>query len=457
MEAASGSIVAYIDDDAYPDRDWLTYLVQAFEKGGFAAIGGPNVSPEGDGFTADCVARAPGGPSHILLNDRTAEHIPGCNMAFRRSCLDTIGGFDPQFRKAGDDVDVCWRILEQGWQIGFSPAALVWHHSRRSVRAYWKQQSGYGEAEALLEPKWPDKYNELGHAKWLGKVYSLGLPRPLSFRKTRVYHGVWGTAPFQHLHRPQPGPLLSLLLAPEFHLATLLLASLSVLGIWWRPLLLCVPLLAMAIGLTALQALLGARQAVEATSRAKGWKRGCEMLVTAGLHALHPLARLTGRLRFGLTPWRLRGGRRSGFSPFPFSLARWTESWKDPARRLEDVEGYLRDRGALVWRGGSFDRFDIQVSCGLAGKARCLMICEDQGSGTQLLRFRAWPLSSLPTIGAMLSLFALGGLAIFDGAVVSGAVLWGMGVLLGALRYVCLGSAMSLLREAGRHEVETAD
>ena len=49
--------------------------------------GGPNVVPPDDDWVAQCVARAPGGPTHVLLDDRVAEHVPGCNMAFRREAL----------------------------------------------------------------------------------------------------------------------------------------------------------------------------------------------------------------------------------------------------------------------------------------------------------------------------------------------------------------------------------
>ena len=45
-----------------------------------------------------------------MLSDDLAEHVPGCNMAFRRAAIEAVGGFDPQFRIAGDDVDVCWRL-----------------------------------------------------------------------------------------------------------------------------------------------------------------------------------------------------------------------------------------------------------------------------------------------------------------------------------------------------------
>ncbi|PYO89494.1 MAG: glycosyl transferase, partial [Gemmatimonadetes bacterium] len=202
LGAANGEIVAYIDDDAYPDPHWLRYLAATFMSTHHAGVGGPNIAPPGDGWIAECVARAPGGPQHVLLSDEEAEHIPGCNMAFRRTCLEAIGGFDPQFRTAGDDVDVCWRLQERGWTLGFQPAALVWHHRRNSARTYWSQQIGYGRAEAMLERKWPEKYNGPGHVRWAGRIYGAGITRLLGWRRPRVYHGVWGGAPFQSLYEP---------------------------------------------------------------------------------------------------------------------------------------------------------------------------------------------------------------------------------------------------------------
>src|SRR5262245_9692196 len=137
MEAATGEIVAYLDDDAYPDPHWLTYLAATFMSTTHAGVGGPNIGPPSDGPIADCVANAPGNPVHVLISDQEAEHIPGCNMAFRKTCLEATGGFDARFRVAGDDVDVCWQLQQRGWTLGFSPAAMVWHHRRGSVRAYW--------------------------------------------------------------------------------------------------------------------------------------------------------------------------------------------------------------------------------------------------------------------------------------------------------------------------------
>ena len=175
LEAATGEIVAYIDDDARPDPHWLYYVAHTFLTTDYAGVGGPISCLPQSGPVSWCVENAPGGPIHVLLNDREAEHIPGCNMAFRKSALLAVGGFDPRYRTAGDDVDICWKLQARGWKLGFNPAAVVWHHRRNSVRAYWRQQVGYGRAEALLEKKWPEKYNAAGHLTWAGRLYGGGL------------------------------------------------------------------------------------------------------------------------------------------------------------------------------------------------------------------------------------------------------------------------------------------
>ncbi len=136
MREASGEIVAYIDDDAWPDPQWLKYLASLYMSSDFAGIGGPNIAPGGEGIIASCVAHSPGRPVHVLTTDEIAEHIPGCNMSFRRTALLQTGGFDPVYRSAGDDVDMCWRIQQLGYKIGFHPGAFVWHHCRNSIAMY---------------------------------------------------------------------------------------------------------------------------------------------------------------------------------------------------------------------------------------------------------------------------------------------------------------------------------
>ena len=420
MSAATGEIVAYIDDDARPDRHWLQYLAATFTSTDHVAVGGPNIAPRGDGPIAECVANAPGGPLHVLVTDRVAEHIPGCNMAFRKHALEAIGGFDPRFRVAGDDVDACWRLTERGGTIGFSPGAMVWHHRRNSVRTYWKQQMGYGKAEALLEAKWPERYNAMGHVSWEGRIYGNGLTQALEWGRGRIYHGQWGSAPYQFLERPAPGLVASLPLMPEWWLVVGALAGIAALGLAWPPLLLALPLVLLAVSAPVAQAIASAARA-----RFPGHPPADAArlrALTALLHLMQPVARLRGRLRWGLTPWRRRG--RPGFiAPWPHSTARWTEDWVAPDERLHAVDRELREDGWVVRHGGDHDRWDLEVRGGALGCARFLMAVEDHGSGTQHVRARTWPRVSRAALAVALVLAALAVAAGVSGAWLAGASL----------------------------------
>jgi GT2 family glycosyltransferase len=386
-QAASGEIVAYVDDDARPEPHWLHYLAWAFRTTRHVGVGGPNVPPPGDGWIAECVANAPGGPMHVLIADAEAEHIPGCNMAFRRSALAAVGGFDPRFRTAGDDVDLCWRLMDHGGTLGFHAGAMVWHHRRNSVRTYWRQQLGYGRAEALLEAKWPERYNALGHYSWAGRIYGNGLTQALALRRGRIYQGVWGGAPFQTQHPPAVGWLAMLPLMPEWHLVSLGLAALAALGIVWPPLRLALAPLAVALAVPIAQAVVSARAGTYSGPR-RTWGR--RRALTTLLHLLQPIARLRGRLRHGLAPWRVRGPRQPAW-PRARSFALWTERWRAPEARLQNIERSLRDAGAVVRRGGDFDRWDLEVRGGALGSTRLLTAVEEHGQGRQMVRGRTWP------------------------------------------------------------------
>jgi glycosyltransferase involved in cell wall biosynthesis len=389
LQAATGEIVAYTDGDARPDRDWLRYLASVFMTTSHAGVGGWNIPPDGDGWIAGCVANSPGGPMHVLLSDTQAEHIPGCNMAFRKSALDAIGGFDPQFRAAGDDVDVCWRLDARGETLGFTAGGMVWHHYRDSVGAYWRQQTGYGKAEAMLERKWPEKYNAAGHVPWKGRLYGRGLTLPLS-RQGRIYHGIWGAAPFQTLTEPPPGVLRALPLMPEWYLLALLSGCIALLGLEWPSLRIAAVPFVLSIAVPVAQAILSARRSRFSGRRLSRGERLRAQIAVASLHLLQPLARLKGRLNDGLTMWRRRDAGESSL-PFARTFPLWVGRWQEPHERLHHLRALMKSDGAVVLSGGDYDGWDLEVRGGILGGARLLMAVEDTGSGTQLVRVRCWP------------------------------------------------------------------
>jgi GT2 family glycosyltransferase len=224
---ATGEIIAYTDSDCMADPDWLYYLVGTLLSGNYAGVGGPNISPPAQNWQQACVAAAPGGPSHVLLTDVVAEHIPGCNMAFHRWAFDKIGGFDPEYRKAGDDVDFCWRLQQEGEVIAFSPSAIVWHYRRFTLKAFRKQQEGYGEAESLLRFKHLVFFGPTGTAKWKGQVY--GAPRfTWLVNQPVIYHGVFGEGLFQCIYPTPQSELAAYLSSIEWVTLTSFLLLLSI-------------------------------------------------------------------------------------------------------------------------------------------------------------------------------------------------------------------------------------
>ena len=453
LSAATGEIVAYIDDDAYPDPDWLKYVAATFLHTDFVGVGGPNLPPCGDGWVAECVANSPGGPIHVMLTDRQAEHIPGCNMAYRKSALLEIGGFDERFRVAGDDVDVCWSLQKRNWKLGFSPAAVVWHHCRNSVRTYLKQQRGYGRAEALLEKKWPEKYNSAGHVSWAGRVYGNGFFTVLP-RGGRIYQGIWGTAPFQRLYASPPGLVSSLVLMPEWFFIVGLLALLTGLGYSWRPLLLAAPLLLVALGAPVAHAI-ASGICIRPSGPTRNFLQKVRLIgVTTILHLLQPFARLFGRVRWGLTPWRWVKAESPSL-PGTSSIVLWSEVWHGAQDRLKGVEAALKQIGVVVRRGGDFNNWDLEIRSGLLGSARLRMVAEEHGQRRQLVRWRVSPKCSgigLVVLSTLIAISVGAGIASAWTACVTVTM---MGLLLGlSVLQECEVATAFAIRAIQEREVE---
>jgi GT2 family glycosyltransferase/DNA-binding beta-propeller fold protein YncE len=477
LAAASGEIVAYTDADVRVDPDWLNYLVHTFLTEDVVGVGGPNVVPEEDGWMAQCVARAPGGPTHVLLDDRVAEHIPGCNMAFRRDALLSVGGFNPVFVRAGDDVDICWRLQARGLRLGFAPAALVWHHHRTTIEGFWRQQVGYGEAEAWLHVHHPEKCSG-GRILWRGRIYS-PVAETLGLRAHRINTGVWGTAAFPSVYWAEPAPWQHLA-----HSATWMVVSsvLLVMGAFelaqpfegeWL-------LAAGAAGwFTTLARCVALAQRSDLRRLPRLWRlpswasRVLYRATIAWLHAVQPLARMRGRVT-GM--WSLpQVVAPSGGSPQPWQAsvpslsdarqsvrlmaglvdqrAFWSESWVAHTSMLSELAAVLRaSRPAQVvelddgWRA---DR-DLSLAVGHWGWLDLRALVEEHAEGHCLVRvgtrFRFRP-AGLAGAVALMTMASLGAAAVIDWPVagVSLVAISGGVVALAAWR---TGRAVSVVRRA---------
>jgi GT2 family glycosyltransferase len=424
LAAATGEIIAYTDSDCVAEPDWLTYLVAKFLSSDLKAVGGPNFPPPEDSLIPSCVAVSPGGPTHVLLNDEVAEHIPGCNMAFRREALEEIGGFDPLFRTAGDDVDVCWRLQDKGYTIGFSPAAVVWHFRRNTIKDYLKQQRGYGKAEALVYFKHPSRFNLLAQSKWLGRIYG-DLSSSMLLGKPIIYSGVFGRGLFQTLYEP-PASMLSYLpftlewnLVGAIFLVCVLLSGGNV-------------LLAMAPFLLSWSLCAFGALRAKIDPRFRGPKA---RLLVALLIYLGPLVRSWERYC-----WRVKQltkvepvgfeeviqKRRICWHEGAFTLSYWTDAALEKESLIQGLMDFLIPRKYFVAVDQGWSDWDLQIRQGLWPKLMLQVCTENHGGNKRLLRvkcrLRFSRLAALVLGALSLSAFAFASLGDFKMAVVMGAL-----------------------------------
>ena len=400
LAAAKGDIIAYLDADAACHREWPYHLALAFEVHGVVVAGGPNLPFPDTGLVERAVALSPGNPVEVLVGDDRGEHVPGCNLAVRRSALQGIGGFDTAYTAAGDDVDVCWRLLDLGGQVAFCPAAQVHHHRRDTVRRYLRQQSGYGRAERMLMGQHRHRFNRLGAARWAGFVY--GGPRILPrLLKPVIYHGPMGVAPFQTELRDRAATVLMWATAtiPLFLLVALLALPLAVL----TP-------VALAVPVAVLLLLAGYATCVAAATRVEfreesPWRL---RLLVGLLHVLQPLARVWGRLRGKPLPARETPARQ------------WSGSREDWLRALHRD---LSSQWCAVRVGPPHESWDLAV--GVGPMLRCRLHTAVRWEWDPVTR-RTWALSPFAMAALGVSVLALvvapSGFALVAGVLLASAV-----------------------------------
>jgi glycosyltransferase involved in cell wall biosynthesis len=453
-EAATGEIVAYTDSDCVADPDWLTYLVGKMVDGDLAACGGPNFPPPEDALVPAAVAVSPGGPTHVLISDEVAEHIAGCNMAFRRDTLLELGGFDPLYRAAGDDVDICWRFQDAGYAIGFSAAAIVWHFRRNTVKAYLNQQRGYGKAEALVYAKHPFRFNLFGQAKWLGRIYGDLSAALLLSRKPVIYSGTFGRGLFQTMYEPPSSLTAVLPLTFEWSVAALVLAVAGAVGGGWMWLL-AAPLLT-----TWVMCVNGALKA-PIDPRFRGLKARA---LVALLIYLGPLLRGWERIR-----WRLRTMRtQDQFRLAPveqkpliswreraFVLRYWDESGAEKEALLGGLMDFLLPQKYFVVADTGWSKWDLKIARGLWSRALVTAVAENHGGPKRLLRVRVAMRVSKLGLFLLRGYAALAAGALILGAPLAAAIIVAAGLVnLGAIAWqlVTFGRLMHRIVEAvARH------
>ncbi len=171
IRAAKGEIVAFIDDDAYPDAHWLEYAVKYFGDETIGAVGGPGVTPPNDPYLAQIGGRVYDNP---LVSGtyryryraggvrRDVDDYPSCNLFVRTSLLRKIGGYRTDFWP-GEDTLLCKDIIDAGARIVYDPWVIVYHHRRALLGAHLRQLGRYAFHRGYFVKRYPSNSRHLAY------------------------------------------------------------------------------------------------------------------------------------------------------------------------------------------------------------------------------------------------------------------------------------------------------
>lgn len=171
IKAAKGEVVAFIDDDAYPDAHWLEYAVKYFSEPDTGAVGGPGVTPAGDGYMARLGGRVYCNP--LVSGNyryrykaggvrRDVDDYPSCNLFVRKTLLDRIGGYRTDFWP-GEDTLLCKDIVESGSRIVYDPWVVVYHHRRALFAPHLRQLGRYAFHRGYFVKRYPSNSAHLSY------------------------------------------------------------------------------------------------------------------------------------------------------------------------------------------------------------------------------------------------------------------------------------------------------
>ncbi|WP_187278813.1 glycosyltransferase [Methylobacterium sp. WL12] len=140
LSSAKGEIVAFVDDDAVPEPNWLEHLCTAYTDENVGAAGGFVIDAASGEYQWQVCTCARAGEVNtntqgsldgfVLPGADPFLYLAGCNMSFRRSAILSVGGFDESLEYGYDDAEACMRIIDLGYRIRVVPEAKVRHSPR---------------------------------------------------------------------------------------------------------------------------------------------------------------------------------------------------------------------------------------------------------------------------------------------------------------------------------------
>lgn len=188
LEMASGEVVAFIDDDAVADEQWIENLVHVYENKDVVAVGGK--------MAPDWINNKPSylpsefywiiGVTHRGFPDQPQEvrNTNGSNISFYRYILEDLDGFDESLGRQGsgqiqaEETELCIRLRrETGYRVWYEPNAIVSHkvfNYRTKPAFVFRRAFWQGYSKSVIERKFEETGNS--ERQFLSQLIKIFIP-----------------------------------------------------------------------------------------------------------------------------------------------------------------------------------------------------------------------------------------------------------------------------------------
>ncbi|MFA5156106.1 MAG: glycosyltransferase [Candidatus Omnitrophota bacterium] len=181
FKQANGEIIAFLDDDAWPEKAWLKNAIRHFSDASIAAVGGPAVTPVDDSLWQKASGAVYSSPlvsgkyiyRYMPRQLRQVDDYPSCNFIVRKAVLEKTGGFNTNFWP-GEDTKLCLDITQKlGKKIIYDPQVLVYHHRRPVFLPHLKQIASYAVHRGYFVKRYPE--TSLRPAYFVPSIFLIGI------------------------------------------------------------------------------------------------------------------------------------------------------------------------------------------------------------------------------------------------------------------------------------------
>ncbi len=178
---ATGDILVFLDDDAYPRADWLTKAAKTFDSEDIYALGAPAITPLDAKFLEQCSGRVLESPlsgagtvyRYIPLKRRLVTDYPTVNLFVKKEAFSNVGGFIKEFWP-GEDTKLCLDLINYyNKPFLYDPAPIVYHHRRNIFLPHLKQVSRYGKHRGQFARIFPKNSRHVSY--FIPALFVLGL------------------------------------------------------------------------------------------------------------------------------------------------------------------------------------------------------------------------------------------------------------------------------------------